>query len=147
MTFLSNYLSTPEMRLPKLDVDCWALVSGEERHRSAPDSFQIPLLEERRALQLGDAAKLIFEIESEDEFGEISRDYERMWVVVSEVKPLYFIGRLANMPVGCNEHSNFYLIEDVEVPFLPEHVIDIDRPPKAFLDALFAEPPKKLWPR
>lgn len=70
-----------------------------------------------------------------------------MWVVVSEVRPLFFIGRLTNMPLSCDEHSSFYLTEDAEVPFLPEHVIEIDRPPKAFLDALFSEGPKKLWPR
>ncbi|TFW27659.1 hypothetical protein [Massilia horti] len=134
------------MRFPKIDVDYWTLVSGEDRHRSSPETFWIPPFEERQALQPGDAAKLIFEIESEDEFGEISRDCERMWVVVSEVRPLYFIGRVTNMPVGCND-SSFYLTEDAEVPFLPEHVIDIDRPPKEFLDALFSESPKKLWPR
>ncbi|MDN4039752.1 hypothetical protein [Massilia sp. YIM B02443] len=107
----------------------------------------IPSLEERRGLQVGDGAKLIFEIESEDEFGEISRDYERMWVVVSEVRPSYFIGRLTNTPIGCHRKSNFYLTENVEVPFLPQHIIDIDRPPQAFLDALFSESPKKRWSR
>lgn len=135
------------MRFPKMEDDYWTLVSGEERHRSAPRTFLIPPLEERRALQEGDGAKLIFEIESEDEFGDVSRECERMWVVVSEIRPLYFIGRLTNMPVGCHRESNFYLTEDVEVPFLPEHIIEIDRPPQAFLDALFSKSPKKLWPR
>lgn len=135
------------MRFPQMEVDYWTLVSGEERHRSAPETFMIPSLEERRGLQVGDGAKLIFEIESEDEFGEISRDYERMWVVVSEVRPLYFIGRLTNTPIGCHRKSNFYLTENVEVPFLPQHIIDIDRPPQAFLDALFSESPKKRWSR
>jgi hypothetical protein len=135
------------MRFPKIDVDYWTLISGEARHRASPATFMIPSLDERRSLQQGDAAKLIFEIESEDEVGEISRDYERMWVVVSEVRPLYFIGRLTNMPIGCERESSFYLTEGVEVPFLPEHVIEIDRPPKAFLDTLFSESPKKRWPR
>jgi hypothetical protein len=141
------FLGVYEMRFPKMDVDYWTIVSGEECHAASPATFIIPSFEERRALQQGDAAKLIFEIESEDEFGEISRDRERMWVVVSEVQPAYFVGRLTNMPVGCHRESCFYLTEDVEVPFLPEHVIDIDRPPEAFLDALFGESPKKRWPR
>ncbi len=135
------------MRFPRIDVDCWTLVSGEDRHRASPESFTIPSFDARKALQHGDAAKLIFEIESEDEFGEISRDCERMWVVVTEVRPLYFIGRLANMPVGCHRESSFYLTENVEIPFLPEHVIKVDRPPKAFLDALFSVAPNKRWPR
>ena len=135
------------MIFPKIDIDYWALISGEDRHCSAPDTFWIPPIENRQGLKFGDAAKLIFEIEAEDECGQVSREYERMWVVVSEVRPQYIIGRLTNTPMVCNENSGFYLMQDVEVPFLPEHVIDIDRPPKAYLDALFSEPPKKTWPR
>jgi hypothetical protein len=86
------------MRFPTIDADYWTLESGEDRHRAAPDTFWIPPLEERQGLQVGDAAKLIFEIESADEDGEISSDYERMSVVVSEVTPQYFIGRLTNRP-------------------------------------------------
>jgi hypothetical protein len=135
------------MKFPTIDADYWTLASGEDRHRAAPDTFWIPSLEERHGLQVGDAAKLIFEIESADEDGEISSNYERMWVVVSEVTPLYFIGRLTNRPADLDEDGGFYLGLDVEVPFLPEHIIDIDRPPKAYLDALFSEPPRKRWPR
>jgi hypothetical protein len=36
-----------------------------------------------------------------------------MWVIVSEVKPLYYIGRLDNMPVGDCEESTFCLSENV----------------------------------
>lgn len=135
------------MRFPKIDIDHWTLISAEERYRAAPDTFWIPPLDQRRGLQPGDAAKLIFEIESQDEDGKISRECERMWVVVSEVRPLYFIGRLTNTPVGVDENSSFYLNLDVEVPFLPEHVIDIDHPPQVYLKALFEEPPQKTWPR
>jgi len=135
------------MRFPKIDLDYWTLASGVERHRASPGTFWIPPLDQRQALQPGDAVKLIFEIASEDEDGKISRNFERMWVVVSEVKPLYFIGRLTNMPTAGDDDSNVYLALDVEVPFLPDHVIDIDRPPKVYLDALFSEPPKKTWPR
>jgi hypothetical protein len=135
------------MRFPTIDVDYWALVSGEARHASAPESFLIPSIEQRSMLQRGDGAKLIFEIESEDEDGQISRDCERMWVVVSEVTTDSIIGRLTNTPIGTAIDSAFYLGLDVEIPFLPEHVIEIGHPHKEYLAALFSEGPKKSWPR
>jgi hypothetical protein len=135
------------MRLPTLEQDYWALVSGESRHAESPDSFWIPALSDRQSLKPGDAAKLIFEIETENEHGGIQRDSERMWVVVSEIVGPYYIGRLTNKPATLDENSDFYLKIDVEVPFLPEHVIDIDRPPSAFLNALFSEEPRNAWPR
>jgi hypothetical protein len=135
------------MRIPTLEQDYWALVSGESRHAESPDSFWIPPLAERQSLKPGDAAKLIFEIETESEGGGVERDCERMWVVVSEIAAPYFIGRLANKPVSVEGNDEFYLKVDVEVPFLPEHVIDIDYPPQTFLDALFSEKPKSVWPR
>jgi hypothetical protein len=134
------------MRIPTLEQDYWALVSGESRHAESPDNFWIPALSERQSLRRGDAAKLIFEIETESE-GGIERDCERMWVIVSEVAAPYFIGRLTSTPVTVEENDDFYLKVDVEVPFLPEHVIDIDHPPRAFLDALFSEKPRNVWPR
>ncbi|MBX9660297.1 MAG: hypothetical protein K2X00_17195 [Nitrospiraceae bacterium] len=135
------------MRIPTLEQDYWALVSGESRRAESPDSFWIPPRSERESLRPGDAAKLIFEIETESEGGGVERDCERMWVVVSEIAAPYFIGRLTNNPVSVEGNDNFYLKMDVEVPFLPEHVIDIDHPPQAFLDALFSERPKSVWPR
>jgi hypothetical protein len=135
------------MRLPTLEKDFWALISGEVRHAESPQSFWIPELTKRESLTVGQAAKLIFEIESEDENGEVERNTERMWVVVSEVVPPYFIGRLTNRPASAEESEDFYLVEGVEVPFLPEHVIDIDDPPHDFLRELFSESPKGVWPR
>jgi hypothetical protein len=135
------------MRLPTLDRDYWGLVSGESRHSEYRDSFRIPPLSERQTLKVGQAAKLIFEIETENERGEFERGCERMWVVVSDIATPYFIGRLTNTPASVDEDSDFYLKQDVEVPFLPEHVTDIDQPPEAFLNALFSESPKNAWPR
>ena len=135
------------MRFPNIETDYWTIISAEDRHRSYPNTFLIPPLAERRSLQIGDAAKLIFEIESEDEFGEVSRQFERMWVIVSEVRPLYYIGRLDNMPVGDCENSAFYPSESVEVPFLPVHIIEIGHPPATYVAELFATVPKKIWPR
>jgi hypothetical protein len=135
------------MRLPALDRDYWSLVSGESRHSESPDLFWIPPLSERQSLKIGQAAKLIFEIETENENGKLERSCERMWVVVSDISTPYFIGRLTNTPASVDENSDFYLTQDVEVPFLPEHVTDIDQPPEAFLTALFSESPKNAWPR
>jgi hypothetical protein len=135
------------MRLPSLDRDYWQLISGEARHARSPAAFWIPDLDKRRTLKVGQAAKLIFEIESENEHGEVERDTERMWVVVSEIVSPYYIGRLSNQPATIPEASAFYLRQDVEVPFLPEHVIDIDDPPEKFLELLFSEEPKECWPR
>ncbi len=135
------------MRFPTIEFDYWTLVSGEARHASAAESFLIPSFDQRMRLQRGDAAKLIFEIESQDEDQEISRDCERMWVVLSEVTGDCFIGRLVNSPISTENDSDFYLSLDVEIPFLPEHVIEIGHPPKEYLDALFSEGPKKSWPR
>ena len=135
------------MRLPTLKLDYGALVSDEARHADSPDTFWIPSLPERQSLKVGQAAKLIFEIESENENGEVERDFERMWVVVSDTAAPYFIGRLTNKPVCIDENADFYLKQDVEVPFLAEHVVDIDQPPEIFLSALFSENPKNVWPR
>lgn len=135
------------MRLSSIDSDYWQLISAEARHLAAPETFWIPPLLERQSLKIGQAAKLIFEIESEDEEGKITRDCERMWVVISELVPPYFIGLLTNQPIGIDDDSAFYLKEGVEIPFLPEHVSNIDQPPEDFLKALFAESPKGVWPR
>lgn len=135
------------MRLPTIEKDFWALASGEARHAESPDSFWIPPLSERESLQIGQGVRLIFEIESETEGGTIDRGCERMWVVVSEIVPPYFIGRLNNQPAVVEEDSDFYLTRDAEVPFLPEHVIDIQQPPAAFTEALFSQAPRHVWPR
>lgn len=135
------------MKLPSLEKDFWALISGEARHADSPNSFWIPALEERMSLTVGKAAKLIFEIETKGENGEVERTAERMWVVVTELASPYFIGRLTNQPASAAETDGFYLKQGVEVPFLPEHVIDIDEPPDEFLRALFSEGPSNVWPR
>lgn len=136
------------MRIPSFDHDdYWELVSAEERHAESPDSFWIPTRSERESLKIGQTAKLLFEIESENEEGEVERNVERMWVVVSEIDSPYYIGRLANKPATVDEHEDFYLQLGVEVPFKAEHVIDIDQPPAEFLEKFFSEQPKGIWPR
>jgi hypothetical protein len=135
------------MRLPALEPDAWTLESGEDRHAQYPESFELPAARQRASLGRGDAAKLLFHIESVCEHGDIEVLCERMWVVVTDVIAPYYIGRLTNQPTAVAQDPGFYLAEDVEVPFLPEHIIQIDRPPDVFLDALFSEPPLRTWPR
>ena len=57
------------IRLPTLKRDFWTLRSGEESHRAHPEEFWIPSADERRNLQRGKAARLIFDVEVEDEQG------------------------------------------------------------------------------
>lgn len=135
------------MRLPTLEEDFWALESGEDRHAAYPESFEIPSAADRALLKRGDAAKLLFNIECVDEHGNVGVEVERMWVVISEVSAPYYIGYLTNKPMSVEPDSDFYLVQDVEVPFLAEHIIEIDRPPDRFLDLLFSEPPRRSWPR
>jgi hypothetical protein len=59
------------MRLPCLNTDGWELRSGEAAHSAHPDTFWMPPLEERQNLKIGQAARLIFDIEVEDEQGDI----------------------------------------------------------------------------
>jgi hypothetical protein len=67
------------MRAPDLEKDAWHLLDGEQRHREAPTTFEIPDLALRKILQLGDFAKLMFEISVEGE-----EKVERMWVIIRE---------------------------------------------------------------
>ena len=66
------------MRLPDIESDSWELRSGEAAHQAHPDTFWIPLLEARQNLKRGQAAKLIFDIEAEDEHGDIMVHGERI---------------------------------------------------------------------
>ena len=72
------------MRLASFERDFWELRSGEVSHREHPDKFWLPPLAQRQHLQRGQAAKLIFEIEGEEEDGSVTVQGERMWVIVAE---------------------------------------------------------------
>ena len=69
------------MQLANLKEDYWQLRNGEEAHRDNPDTFWIPDIEKRKSLKIGDAAKVILEIECEDENGDIFVEGERGYVV------------------------------------------------------------------
>ena len=133
------------MRLPTLARDYWCLVSGEDRHRAARTTFEIPPLAQRKSLALGQGAKLLFEIESEGEDGEVSTSVDRMWVIVSRRVGEHYVGILQNQPASIPADGKFYLSPGAEVPFLPEHVVAIDTPPPEFSANTLTTPPTKRW--
>jgi hypothetical protein len=112
------------MRLPNHKEDFWELRSAEESHRKNPDTFWLPPLEERQCLTRGQAAKLIFEIESVDDEGAIQVQGERIWVIVAERHGDYYIGILDGQPASIEPDEDSYLCFGTEIPFMPEHVID-----------------------
>ena len=135
------------MRLPTLTHDFWTLSSGEDANRQHPDTFWIPPLEARTNLQIGQAAKLIFEIEAEDEHGQPFVQGERMWVIVAEKIGDYYLGILDNQPATFEPADDIYLCFGAEIPFLAEHVIDIADPPKEYVQWQLSQAPERRWPR
>lgn len=135
------------MRLPTFEQDYWELRSGEEAHQEYPDTFWIPPLEQRQNLRRGQAVRLIFEIEGEEENGDIAVQGERMWVIVSERYGDFYLGILDNQPASLEPSDNVYLCFGAEIPFLPEHVIDIGEPPKEYVEWQLGQEPERRWPR
>ncbi len=147
VVLVGDWTLSPHMRFPTLEDNFWHLISGEEMHDLHPDTFWIPDPERRATLKRGDAAKLIFEVEAEDPGdGTVERTRERMWVIVSEALDDGYIGVLDSDPTTFDT-DEFYLAEGVEVPFRPEHVIGVDRPPDEYVEARFRSAPKRSWPR
>jgi hypothetical protein len=72
---------------------------AELRHAQNPQSFEIPPLEQRKSLAVGDFAKVIFKMGDHG---------ERMWLKITAVKPEGgYEGRLDNdpviMPIKCGD--------------------------------------------
>lgn len=134
------------MRLPDLKTDSWALRSGEAAHRANPETFWIPPSEQRHGLQRGQAARLIFDIQVEED-GRAVVQGERMWVIVAERCGEGYIGILDNQPASFEPGEDVYLCYGAEVPFLPEHVIDIARPPSEYVEWQLSQEAERRWPR
>ena len=79
------------MREPDFDLDGWCLEDGEALHREAPDTFWLPALERREALQPGDLVKLIFRISVDGDEEPVA--VERMWVLVRGRVGEHYFGR------------------------------------------------------
>lgn len=139
-------LRTP-MRLPTLTHDFWTLRSGAAMHREHRDSFWIPPYEARVNLQIGQAAQLIFDIEGEDQHGQVSVQGERMWVIVAAKIGDYYLGILDSQPAALAPSDTVYLCFGAEIPFLAEHVIDIANPPQDYVRWQLSQAPERIWPR
>ena len=135
------------MRLATFSRDFWELRSGEKAHRDHPDTFAIPPLEQRRGLKRGQAAKLVFDIETEDESGKIVLTGERMWVIIAERVGDQFIGILDCQPACMTPDDSAYLRFGAEIPFSHEHVIEIAEPPSSYVEWQLSQPPERSWPR
>lgn len=107
------------MRRPSFETDGWRLIDGEQRHREAPATFEIPDLALRKILRPGDFVKLIFEIMVEG--GDTA--VERMWVIIREQIPGGYIGMLDNTPGEIGQNDRFWV--GSELPFDYRHVIDV----------------------
>jgi len=116
--------------VPSVEVDGWTLVSAEERHRSHPDTFKIPSREDREGLAPGQAAKLLFDIETRSDGRVIDRGVDRMWVIVKSRSQSGYIGVLDSDP-GIAE--GLRLQRGDEIAFRPEHVLQIDTPPRDYV--------------
>jgi hypothetical protein len=135
------------VRHANIDEHRWRLESGEARHAAHPDHFRIPARADRERLRRGHAAKLLFELEAEAGDGAVERVVERMWVLVAERVGAGYIGVLDNQPAALTPGPDVYLTEGAEVPFWPEHVIEIAAPPPGWVRERLARPPTRRWPR
>lgn len=120
-------------RLATMEDDYWELRSGEKSREENPNTFWIPEKEKRNNLTKGKAVKLIFDIETQDEDGNIQCGGERMWVIVLSKEEDFYLGILDNEPASI-EPGTGYLEPRCKIWFKAEHVIDITDPPKEYLE-------------
>lgn len=64
-------------QLATLEIDGWTLDDAEEIAKAHPDTFWMPPVEERQALEKGTLVKLLFRLKE-----TIGSAVERMWVIV-----------------------------------------------------------------
>jgi uncharacterized protein YegJ (DUF2314 family) len=74
----------------------YTLTNGIESNKAYPNTFWIPSDEDKDLLDIGDACKLIFEPDNEEQLTE------RMWVNIIEINGDEFVGELDNNPVSLN---------------------------------------------
>lgn len=138
----------PTDQRPSIDVDGWTLVSAEERHAAHPHTFEIPPRVLREALVPGDAAQLLFDIETKEAGRVIDRGIDRMWVIVKTRDAHGFAGVLDNDP---GRAENLNLREGDIICFGPHHVAGIEHPPRDYVvakyGASFFDDPSSRIPR
>ena len=132
---------------PLSRTDFWELRSAEESHLKNPEDFWIPPLAERQNVKRGQAVRLIFDIEVENQHGELKIGGERMWVLVKESIRRQFHWCLDNQSACSNFEDSVYLCFGAEVPFRAEHIVDIDTPPRDYIEWQLGLPVEQVWPR
>lgn len=115
---------------PSLDRDGWVLDSAEKRASATPHSFLIPDRSSREGLQAGDAAQLLFFIETREGGNIVDLGTDRMWVLVKSRTAAGYVGVLDNDPGNA---ENLNLREGDLIVFGPEHICSIDAPPKEYI--------------
>ncbi len=58
-----------------------------------------------------------------------------------------YLGMLDNQPGSIEAADDAYLVRGAEIPFGPEHVIDIATPPAEYIDEMRGASPTRTWPR
>jgi hypothetical protein len=114
----------------KIATDGWQLISAEERNAAHTSTFQIPDREKRESLVPGEAAKLLFDIETRENGQVVDRGVDRMWVIVKARIKGGYVGVLDSDP-GIAE--NLRLCEGDVITFGPEHVCEIATPPRKYV--------------
>jgi len=115
---------------PTIPANGWALISAEDRALAYPGTFQLPPLAERQSLSPGDAAKLLFDIETKENGQIVDRGVDRMWVIVKAKTEHGYLGVLDSDP---GHAENLTLRPGSQVIFGPQHVIDIGQPPRSYI--------------
>jgi hypothetical protein len=93
----------------------FTLENGEEYHRQAPDTFEIPPKAAREGLRPNQIVKLMFNITADGE-----SQIERMWVVVEGKEGDGYVGVFDNQPLATEK-----LRPGMRIRFQPKHVINI----------------------
>lgn len=130
------------MRWPEYDRDGFELLSAGERHTANPGTFWIPTLQVRSSLRRGQAAKLLFDIQFQED-GRPMLGTERMWVIVSRRDGDVYVGVLDSTPRTTAPGD--YLQTGVEVPFLPEQVCDTGNPTEEYSNWRLEQPAVQRW--
>jgi uncharacterized protein YegJ (DUF2314 family) len=113
-----------------IETSGWQLLSATEQNATYPDTFHIPSQQSRRSLKRGDAAKLLFDIETRVNGVVTDRGVDRMWVVILCRTVKGYIGVLDNDP---GRAENLALSKGDLIEFDADHVCAIDYPPAEFL--------------
>ena len=107
----------------------WRLLSAEARRASHP-GFALPSLDARMSVAVGQAVKLLFDIETREDGQVVDRGVDRMWVIVRRRAGGRYAGVLDRDP---GRAENLLLRPGDEVEFGPEHITDIDSPPREYV--------------